>query len=646
MRRLLSYLLAGLLVNFVLPDLLLAQSTNPYHMNGSALQENCNCYTLTKDEFNQSGSVWNINKINLNNSFDYKFNVFLGCRDGDGADGIVFVLQPISTSVGTTGEGLGFGGISPSIGVAIDTWQNTNQNDPFYDHLAIHKNGDVNHSSPNNLAGPVVASNINIEDCNWHTLHIVWDAAAKRLSASVDEKDSVVSNVDLVATVFNNDPEVFWGFTGATGGAKNHQRFCTSLNPGIASMDGVNTCYPTTLQFTDSSFSFGSIVKWFWDFGDGTTDTVRIPPAHTFPAPGIYNVTLKILGNNGCLSDQFTRVVTVGSKPIIAFELSPPGICENEPVKLIDSSKVAFGTINEWNWTVNGWAIQGAPNQIYQFATGTHTIGLQVKTKEGCVSDLLEKQIQVEPKPQIQMQAEDACFREPVLFEGNLIGATPVKQWYWNLGDGKRDSGSSVSHVYLKGGEFMVKLYAAGNNGCLTDTLEKLIHILSTNAFAGRDTIIADNQPLQLNGSGGMLYQWIPATALSDATIANPIATPTQNIRYVLYAYTPMGCGTYDTINIKVYKGPAIYVPNAFSPNGDRVNPTFRFIPVGMTEINYFRVYNRYGQLVYSSTDSQKGWDGTINGKPQAAGTYVWMISGKDFLGKPHFEKGTVTLVR
>src|SRR5689334_16081277 len=203
-----------------------------YHTNGSAYSENCNCYTLTDAVATQSGSVWNKIKINLNQSFDYKFNVNLGSKDADGADGMVFVLQNISVNIGTTGEGLGFSGVKPSIGVLIDTWQNANQNDPAYDHISINRDGDVNHSSANNLAGPVraLSNSDNIEDGQFHVLRIIWDATTKNLSAQVDGVDRVQTTIDLVGQVFNNDPEVFWGFTAATGGSTNHQRFCTSLN--------------------------------------------------------------------------------------------------------------------------------------------------------------------------------------------------------------------------------------------------------------------------------------------------------------------------------------------------------------------------------------------------------------------------------
>ena len=81
----------------------ISQVDHPYHVNGSAFQETCNCYTLTPDHLWQSGSKCNINKISLNEQFEFKFNLYLGCYDGDGADGIAFVLQPISTSIGAQG---------------------------------------------------------------------------------------------------------------------------------------------------------------------------------------------------------------------------------------------------------------------------------------------------------------------------------------------------------------------------------------------------------------------------------------------------------------------------------------------------------------------------------------------------------------
>ncbi|ULQ56771.1 PKD domain-containing protein [Flavihumibacter rivuli] len=165
-------------------------------------------------------------------------------------------------------------------------------------------------------------------------------------------------------------------------------------------------------------------------------------------------------------------------------------------------------------------------------------------------------------------------------------------------------------------------------------------------AFAGNDTSVVIGQPLQLNGSGAELFLWTPSTGLNFNNIANPVANLTQNQTYIMTAFTPEGCLGVDTINIKVFRtNPDIFVPNAFTP-GKSTNTVFRPIPVGISQLEYFRVYNRWGQLVFSSSEATKGWDGKVGGQDQATGTYVWMVQGKDFTGKTIFKKGTVVLIR
>src|SRR6185503_16035744 len=226
-------------------------------------------------------------------------------------------LQPISTSIGSTGGGMGFAGISPSIGITLDTWQNFEYNDPAYDHISIQSNGNISHGT--DLAGPIQASTTtdNIEDCQWHILRITWDPATQWLKAYFDDHLRVEAQVNLTGTIFNNDPNVYWGFTAATGGAHNLQQFCTALNP-IFTTDAANdaVCFGTPVGFTESSISFAPIQSWFWDFGDGTTSTLQNPPPHNYLLPGIYNVKLAIKGLDGCISDTVRKQITVGTKPV------------------------------------------------------------------------------------------------------------------------------------------------------------------------------------------------------------------------------------------------------------------------------------------------------------------------------------------
>jgi gliding motility-associated-like protein len=169
-------------------------------------------------------------------------------------------------------------------------------------------------------------------------------------------------------------------------------------------------------------------------------------------------------------------------------------------------------------------------------------------------------------------------------------------------------------------------------------------------AYAGRDTIVVVNQPLFLQGSGGLNYLWSPATGLSSTTISNPVGVYGLNIdsvRYKLVVSDAAGCADSAYVTVRVYKvNPTIFVPTAFTPNADGLNDTVYPISVGIKKINYFSIYNRWGQLVFTTTQDRKGWDGRIAGKLQSTAVFVWMVSAIDYTGRPVFLKGTVTLIR
>lgn len=626
-----------------------AQVDNPYHLNGNAFQENCNCYTLTPDAYNQSGSVWNINKINLTEPFDFNFSVFLGCNDVDGADGMAFVLQPISTSIGSLGGGIGYAGVTPSIGILIDTWQNFEDNDPTADHIAIHKNGIISNSSSTDVAEPVtaLASGANIEDCYWHTLRITWDPTTKLLSTLIDGIDRVKATIDMVRDIFHGDQMVYWGFTAATGAAGNLQKMCTSLDPGFFYPADQSTCFPQPVNFVDSSTSFGTIEKWYWDFDDGSISNDSDPLPHVFPSPGIYDVKLVILGNNGCLSDTFRRQIVIGSEPTVHFTYPSP-VCEATPINFMDSSYVEFGTINKWSWTIGGNSYTSKHPPPLQLS-GENEVQLMVATVEGCVSPLTSGTVISYPVPAVDFQYSDVCIAEPSIFIGrNNNPSVQVNQWYWTFGNGisRISIGPQQNYLYPKGGVYNVQLTGLTKEGCSSATVSKTLNVYETKAFAGNDTIIAENQPIILNGSGGEIYKWTPALGLSADNIPNPTAIINRDAEFVLTASTLAGCATTDTIKFKVFKGPAFYVPSAFTPNNDGKNDKFKFIAVGMKSIDMFQVYNRFGQVIYSSTNFRGEWDGKLQGINQPSGTYVWRIKGVDINGTPHFKKGTVTLVR
>ena len=884
-------------------------ATAQYTVNGNATQDNCHCYTLTQAINTQGGSVWNNNKINLNQSFDFTFQVFLGCADGNGADGIAFVLQPISASVGTSGGGMGFQGVNPSVGVTLDTYQNSSpDNDPFYDHIAIQLNGDINHSSINTLTPltPISAINNNVEDCQNHTVRIVWDAISKNMTVYFDGQLRVSATNDFVNNVFGGDSMVYWGFTGATGGLNNLQKFCTTLTPSFHFPLAQNRCVNEPITFLDSTVSFAGLLKRYWNFGDGSPiDSVSINPIHIYTAAGIYNVTLRVIGLDGC-EETFTQLVYVGSKPVAGFSytasciltnvqftdtsdvafgtinnwywyldnagitstiqnpatvyttpgiknikfvvktqegcvsdtlrlpitvsdrsvvnfsftdsvclgtptffydqstvggsssavnywqwtysdssfpalvrnpthvFTAPGnhtvtlvtsgsgsincagssitktvfvadkpiaamkavvicerqsyqlqdssyaldgiaiagcwwdlgngqfsnqcnptviyttpgpktikhvvynargcrsdtmvmtinvadkpivqfgfsapICNDSSIRFTDNSNVNAGSINQWNWIYNNASMSSLQNPTGYFPFGNVQVGLSVTSNLGCFSDTIYNTFRLIRNPIVDMQFNDTCKYSPVRFTANET-TTPIgiNTWQWYFGDGQTGLGMPATHTYTANGQYSVTVYATSIEGC-KDTLVERINIYGTDANAGADVIAAPGQSIQLAATGGISYEWlVPNDGLSATNIPNPIATNTTDHEYILKAFTPGGCESYDTIKIIIYKGPEVYFPLAFTPNGDGLNETVKPFLVGVTKFNYYAIYNRYGQRLFYSVSPNKSWDGTYRGQKQPIGTYIWVAEGMYYNSKanvPNVWKGTVMIIR
>jgi gliding motility-associated-like protein len=165
-------------------------------------------------------------------------------------------------------------------------------------------------------------------------------------------------------------------------------------------------------------------------------------------------------------------------------------------------------------------------------------------------------------------------------------------------------------------------------------------------AYAGKDTIAVLGVPHQLMSSGGVSYEWSPAFPLNLSTLQNPLATLTKDQFFVVTVTDSEGCLGNDSVFIKVYNGPTYYVPSSFTPNGDGLNDIFRAIPVGISYTEYFRVYNRYGQMVFQTNRWLQGWNGSYLGKSQDPGTYIWMVKGLDKNGRVVEQRGTVLIIK
>ena len=217
------------------------------------------------------------------------------------------------------------------------------------------------------------------------------------------------------------------------------------------------------------------------------------------------------------------------------------------------------------------------------------------------------------------------------------------------------ERGSTLDPLAVPGNSTTYVLYAFDTKGCDKPGVDSVTVKVQPEiiAFAGNDTSVVVNQPLQLHASGGQNYEWLPGTGLTSTDIADPIAqynaTPAEGYyTYKVRVSNETGCVDSAMVRVSIYSTlPEIYVPTAFTPNGDGHNDFFKVVAPGIERIKVFRVYNRWGQLVFDSPVTHiTGWDGSLNGKPLPSDTFVWMVQAIDYTGKAHFKKGTVTLIR
>ncbi len=614
-----------------------------YIMNGSTTKDSCNCYTLTTPIQKQTGSVWQGTKINLTDSFDYSLKVFLGC-DPAGADGVAFVLQPVSTNLGSNGEGWGFEGIVPSVGISLDTYKNPG--DPPFDNIAIRANGDINDSSA--LAGPIPASSTsgNIKDCNWHDFRIKWDPSTHTLSTYFDGIPRLSLQKDIVTDIFANNPLVYWGFSGSTGQLFNLQKFCTPLTPAaITSLVDSTGCVGTPVVFKDSSISYTTIPGFFWDFGDGTTSTLQNPPPHYYPHPGNYTVTHIITAQDNCSSTPISKVITVLNSPTLTLKVFDT--CLNLSPRIDMTSSIANNQINEWQWKLDGTDFSTEQNPDFnQLPAGNHTITLMQTDDINCNTNAASSSFKINPLPEVTFQANDGCTNAPISFAGQQTDhLTTITKWLWHFGDGDSSVQQNTQHIFTTGGDYTVQLNAESNYGCIAEFSDTVLAD-AAHADAGKDTVALANTQFQLHGSGGTQYNWWPATGLNDPNSQDPIGQLNSDMSYLLTVTTPEGCTDTASVKVTLIKNTAIFVPTAFTPNNDGLNDVIEPYLVGIKTLYYFTIYNRWGQKVFSTDQMNTGWDGKFNGRIIENSNYVWILKALDVTGKVYNLKGTFVLIK
>ncbi|HUP12959.1 MAG TPA: PKD domain-containing protein, partial [Niastella sp.] len=289
---------------------------------------------------------------------------------------------------------------------------------------------------------------------------------------------------------------------------------------------------------------------------------------------------------------------------------------------------------------------------LTDLSEGLHQLKLVVRSVYGCESDTATQTFSISPQPVVDMIVANGCRDKPISFTGlQLDNNTTITKWNWNFGDGKISNQQNPVHSYSQVGQITVQLNATAN-GCTSADVTKSIYVAFVDVTTMNDTIALPNTPFKIGNSfssntpGATSFAWAPATGLDNPTIMSPTATLQDDIKYIVIASTMEGCIGKDTLNVEIFKGSAVYVPTAFTPNNDGLNDKLRPSVTGIKRLDYFNVYNRWGQVVFSTSKIRDGWDGKVNSINQQTGTFVWRLRAEDVIGKIYEMRGSTTILR
>lgn len=418
----------------------------------------------------------------------------------------------------------------------------------------------------------------------------------------------------------------------------------------------------------------GDILGWYASTDGAHWDSLSVTsPAYTAQNLDTTTQYIALIQNGESCGIDTAGIATVTVDPhSVGGALDPVSIsvCAGQRQGSILTLKDETGSVLNWqssgdsvNWSDFAPAYQGT---AYDVGEITRTTYYRAIVKSGvCPQDTsaaAATKFIPTPFPVASVSPPDAaiCYGDSVALQADIETGTAFS-WMPDSSLEGTTQGAIASvprtlQVMAKPTDTTNYVLSVENAGCpnaLRDTLPVAVSppIL---VFAGNDTSIVQGQPLQLNASvndpDANLFAWQPVIGLDFSNILNPIATLGGEIDTITYRVTATdaaGCYGADSIQVAVFKTAAdIFVPTAFTPNGDGMNDLLRPICVGIRQLTYFRVYDRWGKLVFATSQIGPGWDGRIHGTPQPTGGYVYMAAGIDYTGKPVFRKGSTILIR
>lgn len=359
------------------------------------------------------------------------------------------------------------------------------------------------------------------------------------------------------------------------------------------------------------------------DAGDGFTSYLWQDGSKgkTFNAANAGLYWAEVKGANGC-AKRDSIIIGIGTVP--AFDLHDTTLCSQQALLL--KSPVTDGNYYLWN--------NGSTNQSL-LANVSGSYWLEVTNNTGCV---FRDTVLVKDNPLNQFSlGSDTSFCGNINLQ--LGEAIPGSSYLWNTGSTAATITATTPGMYWA--EYSLESCSRRDTVLITTRPAPAVKARKSNDI-DCGTLVS-----QLSGSGALFYSWSPGTGLSDSTIANPVATISASTTYLLKGIDNYGCTGSDTVTVKVTSKETngFWVPGAFTPNGDGHNDCFGVSKWGNVNLLEFSIYNRWGEKVFSTTNTRDCWDGTFKGHLQNIGTFVYVIRAQTSCGFV-MRKGMITLIR
>jgi gliding motility-associated-like protein len=454
-------------------------SAQAFVVNGSASAVGGDCYQITPDAGGLTGSIFSQNPIDLTQPFSIDATMFFGCKDGNGADGIVFILATTNTALGGAGGGIGYQGITPSIAVEYDDYFNGNFGDPTSDHVAVISMGSVDHTMPTGLVAPMNLSNI--EDCMDHCFLATWDPVTQTLTSTLDD-NTITYTGDIVATIFNGNPQVYYGFSSGTGSLSNTHRVCFGP-PELEAMPDVSVCESESIELQADPNG----VDWRWAPNPTLSDYDISNPIATPTSTTTYTVIIEY--PCGYLGYD-TVVVALIPSPVAEATNDGP-VCEGESLSL----EANGGTGYEWSGPMGYTSFLQDPtiNNIMAGNAGIYTV--TVTDAAGCTATA-STLVDVDTGPVIDIDPPPTLICED--FDPIQLTASPGG----GIWSGEISPGGLFDPGYAGEGVHFITYTVTNANGCSnTEEIAIEVFVVPEVLIDPPGILCEESGPIQLTGS-------------------------------------------------------------------------------------------------------------------------------------------------